>query len=39
MSKKALMGSLLVASMISNEYKMWDGSMLNQKQLEGSAIY
>jgi hypothetical protein len=36
MSKKAIMGTLLVASMLTNEYK---SSMLNQKQLEGSAIY
>lgn len=39
MSKKALIGALLVASMVHNEYKSWDGSMFNQKQLEGSAIY
>lgn len=39
MSKKALICSLLMASMISAEYKMWSETMLNQKQLEGSAIY
>lgn len=39
MSKKALMGSLLMASMLTGyEYKKWSG-FSNQKQLEGSAIY
>lgn len=39
MSKKALIGSLLMASMLTGyEYKKWSGYGF-QKQLEGSAIY
>lgn len=43
MGKKVLMTSLIVASlgisMLGQNYKFWDKNLLNQKQLEGSAIY